>query len=66
MEAIRSSETSVEERSTQRHIPEDDILPNNNLIYKICFTYKKFHALSHVAKEHAPKLSVWPLEIFAS
>jgi hypothetical protein len=26
MEAIRSSETSVNARSTQRHIPEDDIL----------------------------------------
>jgi hypothetical protein len=26
MEAIRSSETSVDARSTQRHIPEDDIL----------------------------------------
>jgi hypothetical protein len=26
MEAIRSSETSVDIRSTQRHIPEDDIL----------------------------------------
>jgi hypothetical protein len=26
MEAIRSSETSVHTRSTQRHIPEDDIL----------------------------------------
>jgi hypothetical protein len=26
MEAIRSSETSVNTRSTQRHIPEDDIL----------------------------------------
>jgi hypothetical protein len=26
MEAIRSSETSLNARSTQRHIPEDDIL----------------------------------------
>jgi hypothetical protein len=26
MESIRSSETSVDARSTQRHIPEDDIL----------------------------------------
>jgi hypothetical protein len=26
MEAIRSSETSVNTRTTQRHIPEDDIL----------------------------------------
>jgi hypothetical protein len=26
MEAILSSETSVNARSTQRHIPEDDIL----------------------------------------
>jgi hypothetical protein len=26
MEAIRSSETSVNTRHTQRHIPEDDIL----------------------------------------
>jgi hypothetical protein len=26
MEAIRSSETSVDARSTQHHIPEDDIL----------------------------------------
>jgi hypothetical protein len=29
MEAIRSSETSVHTRSTQRHIPEDGILLNN-------------------------------------
>jgi hypothetical protein len=28
MEAIRSSETSVNARSTQHHIPEDDILQN--------------------------------------
>jgi hypothetical protein len=28
MEAIRSSETSVDPRSTQLHIPEDDILQN--------------------------------------
>jgi hypothetical protein len=28
MEAIRSSETSVNTRPTQRHIPEDDILPS--------------------------------------
>jgi hypothetical protein len=26
METIRSSETSVNARSTQRHVPEDDIL----------------------------------------
>jgi hypothetical protein len=28
IEAIRSSETSVSPGSTQRHIPEDDILQN--------------------------------------
>jgi hypothetical protein len=33
MEAIRSSETSVNARSTQRHIPEDDIL----LTHCVCF-----------------------------
>jgi hypothetical protein len=29
MDAIRSSETSVHTISTQRHIPEDDILPSH-------------------------------------
>jgi hypothetical protein len=31
MEAIRSSETKVDARSTQRHIPENDILHSNIL-----------------------------------
>jgi hypothetical protein len=37
MEAIRSSETSVNARSTQLHIPEDDIL--------------QLHFISEVARE---------------
>jgi hypothetical protein len=48
MEAIRSSETSVHARSTQRHIPEDDIpykifLPEpfiQNGMFSICFNIK--------------------------
>jgi hypothetical protein len=32
MEAIRSSETSVNARSTRRHIPEDDILQVNTVL----------------------------------
>jgi hypothetical protein len=31
MEAIRSSETSVHTRSTQRHVPEDGILHSHRL-----------------------------------
>jgi hypothetical protein len=40
MEAIRSSETSIDARSTQRHIPEDDIL------YKV-----KFQQISDIPVE---------------
>jgi hypothetical protein len=40
MEAIRSSETSVEARSTQRHIPEDDILHSRR-----CESLKSYIAL---------------------
>jgi hypothetical protein len=44
MEAIRSSETSVKTRPTQRHIPEDDILHShlceNLKSYKISIVYK--------------------------
>jgi hypothetical protein len=29
MEAVLSSETSVDARSTKRHIPEDDVLHNH-------------------------------------
>jgi hypothetical protein len=35
MEAIRSSETSVNKISTRRHIPEDGILHSENL--SVCF-----------------------------
>jgi hypothetical protein len=34
MEAIRSSKTSVNARSTQRHIPEDDILQRLRVFHK--------------------------------
>jgi hypothetical protein len=47
MEAIRSSETSVHTRSTQRHIPEDGILLSHRsenlkfLELHTCYRYSK-------------------------
>jgi hypothetical protein len=38
MKVIRSSETSVKARATQRHIPEDDILQRKKLFVVIFFT----------------------------
>jgi hypothetical protein len=46
MEAILSSETSVNTASTQRHIPEDDILHSHcceNLKYYICVLMLKYN-----------------------
>jgi hypothetical protein len=41
MEAMRSSETSVHTRSTQRHIPEDGILQRSRkYVEACCFLYK--------------------------
>jgi hypothetical protein len=63
MEAIRSSETSVDPRSTQRHIPEDNILHSHRCeslkSYEIWFNwtiryyvleYKTLH--SHCSENH--------------
>jgi hypothetical protein len=47
MEAICSSETSVNAKSTQRHIPEDDILQKDILFKKAeLFNVKTGHAHS--------------------
>jgi hypothetical protein len=41
MEAIRSSETSVHTRSTQRHIPEDGILHSHRCENLKSFKFRK-------------------------
>jgi hypothetical protein len=45
MEAILSSETSVNARSAQRHIPEDDIIQGlyhleHNAVYSVASCYR--------------------------
>jgi hypothetical protein len=45
MEAIRSSETSVNARFTQRHIPEDDILHSHG-----CESLKSYNYISNFSE----------------
>jgi hypothetical protein len=44
MEAIRSSEMSVNTRPTQRHIPEDDILLQSWYSLPCIIYFRKFHS----------------------
>jgi hypothetical protein len=59
MEAIRSSETSGDTRSTQRHIPEDDILHSHRCeslkSYKIIFAlhFLVCTCLYHISRKSA-------------
>jgi hypothetical protein len=47
MEAIRSSETSVDARSTQHHIPEDDILQYKKLFMRLPNISGYFYVMQH-------------------
>jgi hypothetical protein len=62
MEAIRSSETSVVPSSTQRHIPEDNILRENCcFLYRRLGCYSKYHVTSNKAphSKSNPAHSLW-------
>jgi hypothetical protein len=63
MEAIRSSETSVDTRSTQRHIPENGILHSHRCEHLRSYTDPIFLAIFSEGKyeafaERKPTLSV--------